>query len=183
MFEKRRIFTIAAVVLVLTLSVTGQAWAQGNTGTISGTTADQTGAVLPGVTVRATNSGTNLTREVLTNESGQFQLTFLPVGTYDVTAEFPGFRSEIRSGVTVQTDQRATISFSLEVGQLTESITVSEDAPLVQSETSSIGNVIDNKKIADLPLNGRAFQSLTFLAPGAMEPAEGSGLGFRGGSR
>ena len=181
MFEKRRIFTIATVVLALTLSVTGQAWAQGSTGTISGTTADQTGAVLPGVTVRATNSGTNLTREVLTNESGQFQLTFLPVGTYDVSAEFPGFRTEIRSGITVQTDQRATISFSLEVGQLTESITVSEDAPLVQSETSSIGNVIDNKKITELPLNGRAFQNLTLLAPGAMEPAEGSGLGFRGG--
>ena len=96
-------------------------------------------------------------------------------------SEFPEFRTEIRSGITVQTDQRATIAFNLEVGSITEAITVTEDAPLVQSETSSVGTVIDNKKIVDLPLNGRAFQSLTFLAPGAMEPAEGSGLGFRGG--
>ncbi len=76
----RKMFTIASVMLALMLSVTGHAWAQGSTGTISGTVSDQTGAVLPGVTITAVNSGTNLTREVFTNESGQYTLTFLPVG-------------------------------------------------------------------------------------------------------
>jgi hypothetical protein len=177
----RTILTMASVILVLMLSVTGHAWAQASTGTISGTVSDQTGAVLPGVTITAVNSGTNLTREVFTNENGQYTLPLLPVGVYELRSEFPGFRSEIRAGVSVQTGQRATIAFSLEVGSITEAITVTEDAPLVQSETSSVGTIIDNKKIVDLPLNGRAFQSLTLLAPGAMEPAEGSGLGFRGG--
>lgn len=154
---------------------------QSSTGSVSGTVHDQTGAVLPGVSIKVANTGTGLTRELLTNERGEFLAPLIPVGTYDVTAEFPGFKTEVRSGVTVQTDQRSTVIIRMQVGEVSERIVVTEDAPLVQSETSSIGNVIDNKKIAELPLNGRAFQNLTLLAPGAMEPAEGSGLGFRGG--
>lgn len=166
---------------VLMLMAAGHAFAQSSTGTISGTVQDQTGAVLPGVNIKVTNTGTNLTREVLTNERGEFLAPLIPVGTYSVTAEFPGFKTEVRTGLTVQIDQRATVIVRMEIGEVSEKIMVTEDAPLVQSETSSVGNVIDNKKIAELPLNGRAFQNLTLLAPGAMEPAEGSGLGFRGG--
>ena len=163
----------AAAILALAL-LTTPAYSQGVTASIVGTITDATGAVLPGVTVAATNEGTGLRREVFTNESGNYTIPLLPVGTYSVETALPGFRTEIRTGITLNVDARARIDFSLQVGQLTESIEVVSEAPLVQTEDSSVGFVVDRRKVTELPLNGRRFEQLVNLVPGATMSVEGS---------
>src|SRR2546427_2814164 len=100
----KRVFFIAFLMLM-----SKAAWSQAITGTILGTITDPSGAVLPGVTVTAVNTGTNLTRQVITNESGNYSIPNLPTGNYRVEAELPGFKKEIRTTITLQLDQRARI--------------------------------------------------------------------------
>ena len=163
----------AAAILAIALLAT-PAHSQGVTASIVGTITDATGAVLPGVTVVATNEGTGLRREIFTNESGNYTIPLLPVGTYAVATELPGFRSEVRTGITLNVDARARIDFALQVGQLTETIEVTSEAPLVQTEDSSVGFVVDQRKVTELPLNGRRFEQLVNLVPGATMSVEGS---------
>jgi len=170
---------ICLFILFMLLSVSASA--QSFTATISGTAKDPSGAVLPGVQITAVNSNTNLSRTVVTNERGDYVIPLLPVGTYQVTAELPGFKSEIRQGIVLQVDQRISVDFSLQLGEVSEKLLVTEAAPLVQSETSSLGDVIENRRVVELPLNGREFQNLTLLVPGAFNPAQGTNLGYRGG--
>lgn len=146
-----------------------------SSGTISGAVMDQSGAVLPGVSVNAANVDTSVTRSAVSNERGEFVLTLVPVGTYEMKAALPGFRTEVRRGLVLQVDQRLSVSFNLMIGDLTQSILVLDAAPLVDSETSAVGNVIENRRVVELPLNGREFQSLTLLVPGAVPPTPGSG--------
>jgi len=174
---KRSAFVCLLATTLLIRTVCGQSF----TATISGTVKDPSGAVLPGVEITASNSATAFSRTVITNERGEFVLPLLPVGTYQVKAELPGFKTGIREGVLLQVDQRVAVNFDLQIGELTEKLVVNEAVPLVQSETSSIGNVIENRRVVELPLNGREFQNLALLVPGAMSPAQGSNLGFRGG--
>src|SRR5262245_3338188 len=140
--------------------------AQLGTGTISGTIFDQTGAVLPGPNVTATNTGTGFVRVTVASETGDYRLAGLQPGTYDLRVEFSGFRRFVQSGITLQVDQNARIDVRLQVGLTTESIAVTAQAPLLQSEQSSVGAVVDQKKIVDLPLNGRNFVQLATLMPG-----------------
>ncbi len=167
-----------AMSLLICISITsfGQV-----SGTISGTVTDVTGAVLPGVEVTATNAGTGLARTVITNENGVYVIPVLPVGGYRVAAGLPGFQTGVREGIELNTDDRIAVNFALEVGAITSEILVTEAAPLIQSETSEIGAVIENKRIVELPLNGREFQQLALLVPGTFTPPAGSSNGFRGG--
>src|SRR5262245_53432295 len=167
--------------LVLVFGGTTASWAQAITGTILGSVSDSSGAVLPGVSITAINTGTNQSRTTITNESGNFSLPSLQIGVYRVEAELTGFKKEIHSGVTLQVDQRARIDFVLTDGQVSETLEVTAEAPLVQTDDSSIGAVIDSQKVVELPLNGRQFESLVQLVPGAVTPAQGSHLGNRGG--
>ena len=150
-------------------------------GTISGTVADVTGAVLPGVEVTATNAGTGLVRTVITNENGVYVIPVLPVGGYRVAAGLPGFQTGVREGLELNTDDRIVVNFALQVGSITTEVLVTAAAPLIQSETSEIGAVIENQRIIELPLNGREFQQLALLVPGTFTPPAGSSNGFRGG--
>jgi hypothetical protein len=172
-----KVFLTALLVVFGAVSASAQAI----TGTILGTVADSSGAVLPGVTINATNTGTNQLRTTITNESGGYSLPSLQIGSYRVEAELAGFKKEIRSGITLQLDQRARIDFVMQVGQVSDALEVVAEAPLVQTDDSSIGAVIDYKKVVELPLNGRQFESLVQLVPGAVTPAQGSHLGNRGG--
>ena len=167
-----------AMSLVICISITsfGQV-----SGTISGTVTDATAAILPGVEVTATNVATALARTVITNESGVYVIPLLPVGGYRVTAVLPGFQTAVREGIELNTDDRIAVNFALEVGAITSEILVTESAPLIQSETSEIGAVIENQRIVELPLNGRQFEQLALLVPGTFTPAPGSSNGFRGG--
>ncbi len=168
---------LAASCMILLLG-TG-AFAQ--TGTISGTVSDPSGAVIPGVEVTATHVGTSLSRTVLTNERGAYVIPLVPIGGYTVSAVLPGFQTAIRTGIVLNNQSRSTVNLQLQVGNLAETVTVTDSAPLIQSETSSIGTVIENRRVTELPLNSRKFQDLTMLVPGVRPSAQGSHKGFRGG--
>lgn len=150
-------------------------------GSLTGTVTDESGAVIPGVSVTAANAGTGLTRSTVTNERGSYLITSLPVGQYTITVELPGFKKELRTGITLQVDQTGREDFRLAVGNVTEVIEVTAAAPLVASETSSVGNVIDTTKVVELPLNGRDFKNLALLVPNAMPTGQGTTHSTRGG--
>ena len=166
------------VILLLTASVP-VAFAQ--TGSITGTVKDQSGAVLPGAAVTVTSIGTNAHRDTLTDERGDYNVILLPVGSYNIQAELTGFKTSLAENITLNVNDKLRINFTLQIGGVTEKVIVTSAAPLVQSETSSVGDVVDNQKIIELPLNGRQFESLSQLVPGAVSPAPGSSLGNRGG--
>lgn len=173
-------WTRLAIVLCLSgLTVFGQII----TGTIQGTVTDQTGAILPGVNITVRNLDTNLTRNSLTNETGNYIVPLLPVGRYEVSAEFTGFKTQVRSGIELQVEQRLNANFQLEVGQITERLVVTEAAPLVQTDTATVGNVVDSQKIVELPLNGRLFNQLALLVPATttLPPGDGMAIPQRGG--
>src|SRR5262245_47398153 len=134
-------------------------------GQISGVVSDSTGAVVPGVTITVTNPETNFTRSVISNESGNYNFPALVPGVYNVKAELSGFRSEVRNGVELQVQQTARVDLQLNVGTVSETVEVSAGAALLNTENATVGTVIENKRIVDLPLNGRSFVSLIALSP------------------
>lgn len=154
---------------LLCLAAVPTLWAQTVRGTITGTVNDSTGAVLPGVSVTATNTGTGISTGVITGDAGHYNIPQLPAGVYRVTAEMAGFKKHIREGITVQVAQTTRLDIVLEVGEVTETVEVVAEAPLVRSTTSEIGHVIEARQIQVLPLNGRLFEQLITLTPGAVQ--------------
>jgi hypothetical protein len=160
----------------------GAACAQISTGTINLELTDTTGAVLPAVTVSLTHTATGTTREGTTNERGQYRASFMPIGDYTITATLQGFKRQTMRGLNLRVDQDANVSITLQPGEVRETIEVTGAMPLLESSSSAIGQVIDNKKILDLPLNGRNPFALGLLA-GNTTPmfGMGSNLPFIGG--
>ncbi len=165
---KRVLFTIFAVMFVLVLT-RGNIWAQA-TAQISGTVKDQSGAVLPGVDVTATQIETGVMRTAVTNETGSYVLANLPIGPYRLEAALPGFRTFVQTGIVLQVNGSPVINPALEVGQVTEQVEVQANASLVETRSAGVGQVIENARILELPLNGRAVVELVALA-GAATPA------------
>ncbi len=153
--------------------------AHAQTAQIDGTVTDSTQGVVPGVTVSVVNVSTNDARVAVTNATGQYNVPFLPSGTYTVRCELPGFRTVIREGLVLETDQEVRVDFKLETGDVTEEILVT-GRPVLASETSSVGQVVTGKTISDLPLNGRNFLQLARLATGVLEAAGGDRAGAGG---
>src|SRR5213592_3676719 len=145
------------------LGVTAGAAAQ-TLGEITGVVRDSSGAVIPGATVAVTNPATNATRTVMSNEAGVYRFPALQPGTYTIKVEMAGFRTITQTGVELQVQQSARIDFSLQVGQVAETIEVSGTAALIASENATVGTVIENRRIVDLPLNGRNFLQLVSLS-------------------
>jgi len=175
----RKLALVASMPLLCALATS--VLAQLSSGTILGTVTDASGAVVPGATVKIVNPATNLTREVITNEDGNFRVDQLPIGLYQVEFEKAGFRKEIRAGVKVDIDQRARVDAALSAGTVTEVININAEASLVQKDDASLGQVIEERKIVTLPLNGRNFSQLAYIVPGAFAPRTGSQLNARGG--
>ena len=140
--------------------------AQVDTATIVGTVQDSSGAIVPSATVTATEVDTNVAVSTRADASGNFVITPLKAGRYSVAVEAPGFKKETRTGIVLQVQDRLRVNFTLQVGAVTEAITVQEEARLVQTETSSLGDVIESKQITDLPLNGRDYTQLATLTAG-----------------
>jgi Carboxypeptidase regulatory-like domain/TonB dependent receptor-like, beta-barrel len=138
------------------------------TGNIRGTISDPSGGVLPNCTVTVVHTNTGLTREVNTNESGDFNVPSVPVGEYKVTAGVRGFQTKTLTGLVLQVDQTAIVPITLEPGAVTQTVEVTAAAPVLDSQTSSLGQVIENKRIVDLPLNGRNPFALGVLAGGTV---------------
>ena len=145
------------------------------TGSISGTAKDESGAVLPGVTVEATNSSTNSVRSATTGPDGFYTIPLVQPGTYTVKATLSGFSTISRTGLKVSVSETALANFSLKVGGQSETVDVTGEAPLIETANATLGIVIDEKKIVDLPLNGRNFTQLGTLIPGVLAPPAGLG--------
>jgi hypothetical protein len=155
--------------------------AQSELATLTGTVTDSTGGVLGNVEVTASNEATTLTYSTKTNDAGRYFIPNLRPGVYTVSAAFPGFKKHVQSGVIVQVNETVRLDVSLTVGAVTEEITVSAAAPLLQTETSDRGAVIDQRKIIELPLNGRDYNQLATLSPGVLLPTPRlQSIGFKG---
>ena len=163
----------ALLVLVVVVLTCASGWAQG-TAQISGNVKDQSGAVLPGVEVTARQTGTGATRTSVTDETGSYVLSNLPIGPYIVEAALPGFKTYVQSGIVLQVGANVNVNAILEVGQVSDQIEVQADAALVETRTSGVGNVIDNQRVLELPLNGRNPTELIFLAGAAAPTNDGS---------
>ncbi len=155
--------------LVLFLGTGVHVYAQ--TGTLTGTVTDPNGGLLPGVAITITETETNAERSFITDERGDYNVALLPPGLYTIQAALAGFRTAVAENIELSIDDLKRINFKLQIGGLTEKLIVTEVAPLIQSETSSVGTVIDNQKVVELPLNGRQFEHLAQLVPGALSPA------------
>src|SRR5262245_47738919 len=172
--QMKRIGTRVFIVLLLSFLSCASVWAQA-TAQISGTVKDQTGAVLPGVEVTATQTETGVTRQSVTNETGSFVFSNLPIGPYKVEAALSGFRTFVQTGIVLQVNASPVINPVLEVGQVSEQVEVQADAALVETRSSSVGLVIDNQRIRELPLNGRNLGDLITLSGAAVQTGSVTG--------
>src|SRR6266849_6409385 len=149
-------------------------WAQ-TTATIVGRVTDLSGAVVSGAKVSARNTVTGLDRATVVNDIGDYELPLLPItGSYTLSVSKEGFQTQELTGIVLQVDQRARLDVTMKVGSISEKIQVEESAPIVNTESGSIGQVISNKKIVDLPLNGRNFVQLASLLPSAIVGTSGT---------
>src|SRR5216117_4522895 len=154
--------TLIGIVGVITLAG-GLVFGQNFSATISGFVRDSTGAVIPGTAVTAKHTETGLTRTVQTSEEGSYTMPSLPVGSYEVTAELSGFKQQVRRGITLVVAQEAVVNLTLDVGDLKDQITVTEETSLVNTTLSSVSGLVSQQQVKDLPLNGRSFNDLLLL--------------------
>src|SRR5438445_250801 len=173
---------IATVGLVSVLS-TGVVWAQA-TAQISGTARDESGAVLPGVEVTATQTETGISRNTVSNETGSYVLPNLAVGPYRLEAGLPGFRTYVQTGIVLQVNSSPVINPVLTVGQVSQQVEVQANATQVETRSAGVGQVVETQCILDLPLNGRNVTDLIPLSGAAIQTAVGgTNQGMRTGVR
>lgn len=146
------------------------------TATLLGTVSDNSGAILPGVTITARHTGTAQMHNAVTDREGRYRVPQLPVGTYEVRAEMQGFKTQVRPSVTLTIGAEVVINFTLELGAVQETVTVTSEAPVVETTSTSVGALIDQKMIQALPLNARDIQQLAVLQPGVQSQAAYNGL-------
>lgn len=154
--------------------------AQSTTQTIQGLVTDPTGAVIAGAKVTIINTATAVSNTALTNTTGNYTFVLVPVGNYDIKFEVQGFKTEMVKGVRVETAAQVRQDIVLQVGAVTETVEVSAASVLLSTENSTVGAVIENKRIIDLPLNGRNIVQLAVLVPGVQfgdRTGRGDGLG------
>lgn len=174
-----RIHSFIAVLSLVTFASVLDA--QVDTGTILGTIRDNTGAVVPGVTVTVRNEGTSFTQATTSSSAGTYVFTALKIGRYTVEAEHPGFRKDVHSGLDLNIQQQLVVDFDLSLGQVTSEVNVTGQAPILQTENGSVGQVIEHQEVNNLPLNGRNYTFLARLVPGAtVGQSESRGLNANG---
>src|SRR3989442_6244168 len=156
---------VTAIVALIALG-TGLSFAQTSTATILGVVKDTSGALVPGVSITVKHTESGLTRTVVSGERGGYNVLLLPVGAYEITTIMPGFKQVVRSGINLVVGQEAVVDLTLEVGAAAEQVTVSEEAPLVNTTTASTSGVITEQQVKELPLNGRSFDNLITLNVG-----------------
>ncbi len=152
--------------------------AQVTTATILGTVADRTGAVVPGVTVTAVNTATNFSRSAATDEYGQYAIRFLPTGVYRVEVDSKSFKKFVQTGVILDINRSARVDPVLDLGTISESVSVTSDAPLVNTSDAGIGRTVDNAEIVNMPLVNRDVYALLNLTPGVEVSESGNAFGY-----
>jgi len=164
------LFVFLAAVFSVRLSFTQQI-----TGSVTGTVTDASGAAVSGAQARLTNTGTGAVASATSDSDGNFQFLLLPVGTYSLQVTNPGFKSFVREGIVVEVDRSIAVPVNMQVGQVSETVEVQGGADLLEPNTSSLGTVMEQKKVLDLPLNGRNPMGLANLIPTV------KGIGYFGG--
>lgn len=176
----RPVTSIKFAIFCIFLSLTAlTSFAQTPTGQIAGSVADDSGAALPGVTITASNRDTGLTRSTVSNSEGQYALALLPSGTYDVVAELSGFQPFRRANVVVTVGSDVTVRVTLRVG-VSEAITVSAEAPVVEATRSSVASTVNETMIENLPVNGRNFIDFAVTTPGVSKDSRSGDISFAG---
>src|SRR5215470_14254246 len=165
---------VCLLVLSLNFMLMTSTSAQTYTATVTGTVSDPQGAAVPKVRVVATNQGTKLEYTAQTSDSGVYTIPFLPIGAYVLSIEASGFKKLISNEINLEVNQTARVDLQLQVGGVNEVVNVSDVAAILQTENVTVGNVISGNTTQALPLNGRSFQQLTLLVPGAISVAPGS---------
>src|SRR5256885_3059309 len=165
----RPILVRVAVVCLLAVA-TSPLRAQVGAGQLTGRVTDAGGAAVPGATVSATSVDTGASRRTVSSSAGIYTLAGLPPGRYRIVIELAGFRTARREGVRIETGETIRLDFELTVGDISESVIVTADAPVLRRATGSLGDVVSQEKIVALPLNGRSFITLAALAPGVALP-------------
>ena len=163
--------TIGIVAFLITMGVVG--FAQVDTGSLVGTVKDASGALLPNVTVTATNTDTGIATPAKTAQNGDYVITPLHIGRYSVSVEATGFRREIRKDIVLDVQQTIKLDFTLNVGSVSETMEVSGAPPLLETESASLGNVVTAETVEELPLNGRRYTDLAELTSGVAKVIEG----------
>ena len=177
--------TIFFRVFVLFASAAHAVLAQAPVGEFTGIVTDPSGAVISGAAITVVQPATNLQRSTVSNADGIYSIPALPPGIYNLKAELQGFQTQVRNGLELQVGQVARIDFAMKVGNVSEVVEVYGGAPVIETETTELGTVIENKRILELPLNGRNYLQLTSLIPGATTngPASSQGQQRMGGER
>src|ERR1035438_877044 len=174
--------TLVAISLLFAICFATPLWAQKDAGTIVGAVRDPSGAVVPGakVTVEDVDRGVQMT--LSTNDEGEYVASPLHIGRYKIRVEKTGFKSAVSEVVELNVQGRVAINIALQVGQISEEILVTGSAPLLETETSELGQVVDQKRVSNLPLNGRNFAQLALLSTGTAPSEPGArdegGYGF-----
>jgi len=157
------VIAAASIILMLAAPAFSQV-----TATISGRLTDASRGVIAGAAVAVKSLENGAVRAVTTDESGSYRVPSLPLGAHEVRVEKPGFKAEVRKGLRLTVGQEAVVNFQLEVGEVTEAVTVSEEAPVVNTTTASTAGLVGEREVKDLPLNGRSYDALITLNPGAI---------------
>ena len=154
---------MASLLFCIGLYAQGGAVAQ-----ISGTVKDQSGAVLPGVEVTLTQTATSATRMTVTNETGSYAIPNLPVGPYKLKASLPGFVTFVQTGIVLQVNSNPAINIVLQIGQVSQTLEIQADVAMVETRSTGVGQVIDNQRVLEMPLNGRNLTDLILLSGAAV---------------
>ncbi len=177
------VFAFLATLLIPATSL--RVKAQATAGTILGTVTDSSGAVIPNAMVQVTNTGTRATQTTTTDAQGRYRVPDLSPGDYEVQTQAAGFQSLIHGGITLTVGSDSVVDFSLQVGQVTQTVTVQEAIPTVETASSTISNLVEPTQMRELPLNGRDFEQLMLLAPGvtimqaiSVQPNNGAGPSY-----
>src|SRR5919198_2546513 len=180
MVTLRRFLLVTFVAVATLFLAVAEGHGQVTTATLYGVVQDTSGAILPGVSVTVTHQGTNLTRETVSDDRGEFALPALPAGPYAIKIELPGFETYESRGLTLGAGQTVRQNYSLEVGNVAEKITVTESAPLIETVTTAQTQTLSSE-VREIPVSRRNLQNIVLLAPGVNSPdnALGGGRPFR----
>jgi hypothetical protein len=176
-YRRNAVTRIASVVLALGLALSGRMGAQGNSASLSGTVTDSSGAAVPNASVQIKNLGTGQVQQAPANAQGRYTAADIPIGDYEAQVSAPGFQTVVRRGIALTVGAQAVVDFSLAVGQSQQTVTVDATVSQVDTVSTAMGTTVEQKQIADLPLNGRNFTDLVSLIPGV---SSGSQIGNGG---
>ena len=169
---KTRKFSFILLLIAACVFMTGRVAFGQSTATLQGTVTDQKGAVVPNATITVRNQATSIERTAQTDSSGNYQVAALPVGTYSVVVQAQGFKSAAVSDLNVEVARTLVKDFQLEVGSLEQRVNITADTPVIETATTSVGQVINQRTVQEIPLNGRHFVDLGLLIPGSVTPPQ-----------